>query len=233
MDEPYTDTALSPIRKLIASRMTEATQTIPHFRLVAHAEVGALLELRAELHRRKPDIKVSVNDLMIKACAAALIDHPAVNIQWVENGIRSYRAADISVVVATEGGLSTPIIRGAESKSIWDIAREAKELASRAAKGTLKIDEIVGGSFSISNLGMYGIDHFDAIINAPQCAILAIGAAKPTVLVADGGTTRIGTVMSLTLSADHRAIDGATAADFVSALRQRIEQPGHLLPAGA
>lgn len=230
MDEPYTITALSPIRKIIASRMVEATRTIPHFRLVANFEVDALLDVRTELRRRKPHINLTLNDLLVKACATALMDSPAINIQWSESGIRHFRAADISVVTAIEGGLTTPIVRNADSKSIWDLSREIRELTARASTNGLKMEEIVGGSFSLSNLGMYGIDNFDAIINPPQCAILAIGAARQRVLVTEERKQRVASVMTVTLSVDHRAIDGATGANFMSALRERIEQPAHLLP---
>jgi pyruvate dehydrogenase E2 component (dihydrolipoamide acetyltransferase) len=230
MNDAYTVTALSPIRKIIAARMAEAKRTIPHFRLTIDTEVDALLELRKELREHKPDADISLNDLLIKACATALMDVPAINVQWADTVLHQYRAADISVVTAVEGGLSTPIVRSAESKSIWEISREVKELSARAAHNALKMDEIAGGSFSISNLGMYGIRQFDAIINAPQCAILAVGSAKPRVVVSQKRETRIRTVLTVTLSADHRAIDGATGAVFLSALRQRLEQPGHLRP---
>jgi len=221
---------LSPLRQIIAARMREAKRQIPHFRLVANIEVDALMDLRAQLRARNPNIRLSLNDLLIKATARALMDCPAVNIQWANDGIHQYRTADISVVTAVEGGLSTPIVRNAESKSIWEIAGEVKELTSRAAKNTLRMNEIAGGSFSISNLGMHGIDQFDAIINPPQCAILAIGAAKPRVVVSPHHQMRVATVLTATLSCDHRAIDGATGAKFLSALRQRIELPEHLCP---
>lgn len=227
----YKVTPLSPIRKIIAARMTEAKRTIPHFRLTADMEVDALLALRKELQARNPEEKLSLNDVLIKACATALMDTPAVNIQWAEGQIHQYRTADISVVTAFEGSLATPVIRRADSKTVWEISREVKELTARAAKNALKLDEIFGGSFSVSNLGMYGVDQFDAIINSPQCAILAIGCAKQQVVVSADRETNIATVMRVTLSVDHRALDGATAAAFLSALRRRVEQPGHWLPA--
>jgi pyruvate dehydrogenase E2 component (dihydrolipoamide acetyltransferase) len=231
MAEPYTVIPLSPLRKVIAARMTEAKRTIPHFRLTCDLEMDALMGLRKALRERDPDTHPSLNDFLIKACATALMDTPALNIQWVEGQVHQYRTADISVVTALEGGLSTPIIRSANSKTIWEISREVKELAARAAKNALKMDEVFGGSFSISNLGMYDVDQFDAIINPPQCAILAIGSAKPRVVVSPEREMRIATVMRVTLSADHRAIDGATAAAFLSALRHRLKQPEHVLPA--
>jgi pyruvate dehydrogenase E2 component (dihydrolipoamide acetyltransferase) len=233
MLEAYSVRALSPIRKIIAARMTEAKRTIPHFRLVADIELDALIDVRQELQKFDTEVKLSLNDLLIKACASALMDAPAINIQWVEGEIHQYSAADISVVTALEDGLSTPIIRSADSKSIWEISREVKALAARAAKNTLKMDEVFGGTFSVSNLGMYGVDQFDAIINPPQCAILAVGRAKPRVLVSPERETRVATVLRVTLSADHRAVDGATAAGFISALRRRIEQPEHFIPRDA
>jgi pyruvate dehydrogenase E2 component (dihydrolipoamide acetyltransferase) len=234
MAEAYTVVALSPIRKVIAARMSEANRTIPHFRLSTDLELDALLALRKDLQMHRPDANLSLNDLLIKVCATALMDAPAINIQWAEKEIHQYGSADISVVTALAGGgLSTPIIRSADSKSIWEISREMKELASRAAKHALKVEEIAGGSFSLSNLGMYGIDQFDAIINPPQCAILAVGAAKPRMVVLPERKTRIATLLRVTLSVDHRAIDGATGAAFLSALRHRVEQPEHLRPAQA
>jgi pyruvate dehydrogenase E2 component (dihydrolipoamide acetyltransferase) len=227
MDEAYKVTALSPLRKIIAARMTEAKHTIPHFRLSADIELDALMELRKELRGRHPDISLSLNDLLIKACASALMDTPGVNVQWAEKAIHEYRDADVSIVTSVEGGLSTPIIRRANSKSVWEISREVKELAARAANNALRMDEILGGSFSISNLGMYGVDQFDAIINPPQCAILAVGAAKPRVVVSPEREMRIAIALRVTLSCDHRAIDGATGAKFLSALRDRLEKPGY------
>jgi pyruvate dehydrogenase E2 component (dihydrolipoamide acetyltransferase) len=230
MSDSYTVTTLTPVRKLIAERMTETKRAIPHFRLVADIEVDALLSLRADLRQRNPHVAPSLNDLLIKACAAALMDVPTVNLQWADEEIRQYRTADISVVTAVEGGLSTPIIRSAESKSIWAIVRELRTLVARAANRALKTHEIFGGSFSVSNLGMYGVDQFDAIINAPQCAILAIGAAKAQMLVAHDSKPRMATVLRATLSCDHRAIDGVTGARFLAALRQHVQQVEHLRP---
>jgi pyruvate dehydrogenase E2 component (dihydrolipoamide acetyltransferase) len=228
MDEAYSVVALSPMRKIIAARMVEAKRTIPHFRLVTDIEVDALLELRKDLKERQPEHHLSLNDFLIKACAASLMEVPTINIQWAETGVRQYRSADISVVMAIEGGLATPIVRSANLKSIWDISRDVKDFATRAARNALKMDEVVGGSFSVSNLGMYGIEQFDAIINPPQCAILAIGSAKPRVIVSSDREMRIATIMTVTLAVDHRAIDGPAGASFLSVLRQKLEQPAHL-----
>jgi pyruvate dehydrogenase E2 component (dihydrolipoamide acetyltransferase) len=230
MDEPYTVAALSPLRKVIAARMADATRTIPHFRLTVDVEFDALLQLRKQLVARQPAIEPSLNDMLIKACATALTDAPAVNIQWAEGEIRQYRSADIAVVTAIDGGIATPIVRSADVKSIWQIAAEVADLRARATRKALRIDEIAGGSFSISNLGMYGVDQFDAIVNPPQCAILAIGAAKPQVLASPQLEMRIARVARMTLSLDHRAIDGATGAAFLATLRRHIEHPEHLQP---
>jgi pyruvate dehydrogenase E2 component (dihydrolipoamide acetyltransferase) len=208
--------------------MTEAKSTIPHFRLVSEIEVDALLELRTELCACDPTPKISLNDLLIKACATALIDVPQLNIQWVDTEIRQFVDADISVATAVVDGLLTPIIFGANRKSVREISREVRELASRARQNTLKMSEIAGGSFSISNLGMFGVRQFDAIVNSPQCAILAIGAARPSVVVTQDRAIRIATVLCATLSVDHRAIDGATAARFCAVLKACIEKPDWL-----
>jgi pyruvate dehydrogenase E2 component (dihydrolipoamide acetyltransferase) len=223
--EEYISVVLTPLRKAIAARMVEATRTIPHFRVVADLEADSLIALRRELRTRRADTDLSLNDLLIKACAAALMDVPALNIQWSDDSIRQYPHADISIVTAVAGGLSTPIVRSVESKNVWAIAREVRELAQRAARKTLRIDEVAGGSFSISNLGMYGVEQFDAIINPPQCAILAVGRAAPRVLVTAAREMRVATVMRVSLSADHRAIDGTAAAAFLAALKMRVEQP--------
>jgi pyruvate dehydrogenase E2 component (dihydrolipoamide acetyltransferase) len=228
MGEAYTVMPLSPIRKVIAARMIEANQTVPHFRLCADIEIDALLGLRAELRDHRPDEKLSLNDFLIKGCAAALMDTPAINIQWVDGAIHRYHTADISVITALEDGISTPILRRAECKSIWEISREVKELTGRAARSLLTVDEVFGGSFSISNLGMYGVDQFDAIINPPQCAILAVGVAKPRLVASPSGETATATVVRVTLSLDHRALDGAIGAAFLSTLRTGLEHPDEL-----
>lgn len=230
MDETYTVLPLSPVRKVIAARMSEAAR-IPHFRLATDVEMDALLALRPQLQARHPQVRLSLNDLLVKACATALMDAPAVNIQWVEGEIRLYRVADIAVVTAVAGGLSAPIVRSAETKTCWEIARELADLTARAGRSALKMHEILGGSFSVSNLGMFGIDAFDAIVNPPQCAILALGRARARQVVSADGAPRIATLLRATLSVDHRALDGVTAAGFLSALRQRIEHPEHLLAA--
>lgn len=229
MAESYTVIPLSPLRKVIAARMTDAKQTIPHFRLVADIEVDALLALRELLNEAHPEAKVSINDCLIKACAWALVEHPAINVQFVNDEIHRYHEPNISVVIAVPDGLSTPVIRHAHRKPVRHIAAEVKALAARAAAGRLRMDELLGGSFTISNLGAYDVDQFDAIINPPQCAILAVGRAKRRILAGEGDDMRIATVLRVTLSLDHRAIDGVTGAAFLRSLRRVVEQPQKLL----
>jgi pyruvate dehydrogenase E2 component (dihydrolipoyllysine-residue acetyltransferase) len=216
------------MRRAIAARMSEAKRSIPHFRLVADIQIDELLAQRKELLEKKPDRALSLNDLLIKACAQALSDVPDVNVQWAEKELHRFHAADIAVVTAVKGGLTTPILRAADSKSIWQIAAELKELTARAARNELRMEEIVGGSFSISNLGMYAVDQFDAIINPPQCAILAVGQGKPRCVALRDSSMGIPTIARVTLSVDHRAIDGVVAAQFLSALKARIETPSDL-----
>jgi pyruvate dehydrogenase E2 component (dihydrolipoamide acetyltransferase) len=228
MVESYTVLPLSPIRRVIAARMSDANSSIPHYRLSVDIELDACLYLLEKLQLRYPDSRLSINDVLIKACAIVLTEVPVVNVHWVDNSIHQFRAAHIAVVVALNaGGMAAPVIRYADSKTIIEISREVKELSARAKSNTLKMNEITGGSFSISNLGMYGIDQFDAIINAPQCAMLAVGSAKPRHVVTVDRRINIATVMRLTLSLDHRAIDGASGALFMSALRNRLEKPGN------
>lgn len=214
---------LSPLRRVIAARMVEAKQTIPHFRVHATIETGALQSLRETL-RAKGECP-SMNAFVVKACACALTDVRELNIQWDEQAIRHFDDADISIVTAVPGGLTTPILRQANRKSIWEIAEEAKELAARALRQDLKMSEIFGGTFSVSNLGMFGAEQFDAIINPPQCAILAVGGLQQRYLPDEADQPRLTSVIICTLSVDHRAIDGATAASFMCSLRGRLEEP--------
>ena len=224
----YKTIPLTPLRKIIAARMTEAKQNIPHYCVSMDIEMDPLLALRKRVNADNPNIKMSVNDFVIKACANTLMDHPEINSQLIDDEIHQYYQADISVVVSVEGGLSTPVLRNANTKTVQQIAAEVRTLATRAANGQLKMNEILGGSFSISNLGMYGIDQFDAIINPPQCAILAVASAKPKPMVKNGALG-ISTVMRVQLSLDHRAIDGAAGSEFLSALCDQLENPIGLL----
>ncbi|RVD39498.1 MAG: 2-oxo acid dehydrogenase subunit E2 [Mesorhizobium sp.] len=228
MSNSFTEVALSPLRKAIAARMTLAKQTVPHFRMVAHIEADKLMRWRSELNGHHPNEKVSLNDCLVKAVAVSLVKHPSINCQMADNTIRQYHSADISIVIAVKGGLSTPVVRSAETKSVIEIAAETKDFVDRATRKSLKLSEISGGSFSISNLGGYGIEQFDAIINVPQCAILAVGSAVPRVVVDSSGNTRTATMMTFTLSVDHRAIDGAEASKFLLELRNVIGNPESL-----
>ncbi|WP_245303339.1 2-oxo acid dehydrogenase subunit E2 [Mesorhizobium loti] len=208
--------------------MTYANQTIPHFRLVANIEVDALLRWRAAINEANPVAKISVNDCFIKAVAVSLIDTPALNAQMTETAIHRFHSADISVVIAVEGGLATPVVRGADVKSVVSISAEVRDFAERAGRNALKMSEISGGSFSISNLGGYGVEQFDAIINPPQCAILAIGSASPRVVADRSGKTQIATMLTCTLSVDHRAVDGVEASKFLQSLRGAVSDPDRL-----
>jgi pyruvate dehydrogenase E2 component (dihydrolipoamide acetyltransferase) len=217
---------MSPMRKAIARQLTLAKSTIPHFYLRNSARVDALLAIRKHA-RQSSAAAPSLNDYFVRAVALALIEVPDVNIQVHDDAIHRFTHADISVAVATDKGLITPIVRAADTKSTLDIATETRELTERARAGKLRAEEIQGGSFTLSNLGMLGIDQFDAIINPPQGAILAIGAALPQP-IAENDTWVIGTAVNLALSCDHRAIDGAVGATFMAALRKLIEMPERL-----
>ncbi|GMG88392.1 2-oxo acid dehydrogenase subunit E2 [Biformimicrobium ophioploci] len=223
----YSEVALSGMRKTIAARLSESKQTIPHYRVSVDIEIDSLLAQRKYMNAELGH-SLSVNDFIIKACAGALQRVPAVNVQYTGDAIRQFEQADISMAVAIDGGLITPVIRNAGNKSLSQISSEAKDLAKRAQTGKLTVDEFQGGSFTISNLGMYGVDQFDAIINSPQAAILAVGAGKEKPVVRDGEITAA-TVMRVSMSSDHRAIDGAVAAQFLQALKGFLENPASML----
>ncbi|MBS0219771.1 MAG: pyruvate dehydrogenase complex dihydrolipoamide acetyltransferase [Proteobacteria bacterium] len=218
------------VRKVIARRMLESKQTVPHFYLTVEFEIDALLAARQAINEvaRKRDAKVSVNDMMIKACAKALRDHPECNASWTEEEMIQYGAVDISVAVATDRGLITPIVRNADMKGVAQISIEMKDLAARAKTGKLKLDEFQGGGFTISNLGMFGIKEFAAIINPPQAMILAVGAGEERVVVRKGEMV-VRHMMSCTLAVDHRVVDGAMGAQFLQTLRAYVEQPAAML----
>jgi pyruvate dehydrogenase E2 component (dihydrolipoamide acetyltransferase) len=213
----------TPMRRAIARRLSESKATIPHFYLAAEPVVDELLALRKRVNETSA-VKVSVNDLVIAAVAAAFSDVPEANVTWSDEGLVSYRSVDISIAVATEGGLVTPVLRGVERMKLSAIARESADLARRARDRRLLQHELEGGTFAISNLGMYGTPEFSAIINPPQSGILAVGAARQQPVVADGAVVPA-TVMRCTLSVDHRAIDGALAARWLAALTARLENP--------
>jgi len=223
----YREMKLDGMRKTIAARLTESKQSIPHYRASMDIEIDSLLQQRQYMNAELGH-SLSVNDFVIKGCASALSRVPEVNVQFAGDSIRQFEQVDIAMAVAIEGGLITPVIRDAGNKGLPQISAEASDLAHRAQSGTLGIDEFQGGTFSISNLGMYGVDEFDAIINPPQAAILAVAAGqKKPVVRGDGLVTA--TVMRVTLSSDHRVIDGAVAARFLQALKGFLENPASML----
>jgi pyruvate dehydrogenase E2 component (dihydrolipoamide acetyltransferase) len=218
---------LTGMRKAIARRLTESKSTVPHFYLTTECKVDALLNMREQINQYSP-VRVSVNDLVVKAVAMAFIDVPDANVTWGDTVLLKHGSVDISVAVSTEGGLVTPVVRNTEHKSISAISAEIKELVAKANSKQLRQEDLEGGSFAISNLGMYGTVEFSAILNPPQSGILAVGAAIEQPVVVDGQLT-IAKVMRCTLSADHRAVDGALAAQWLAAFTKRIENPVSLL----
>ena len=215
----------SNIRKVIAKRLVEAKETIPHFYLTVECEIDALLKAREQINTRAQGAyKLSVNDFIIKACGLALTHVPEANASWIDDQIYQYKSADVAVAVAIEGGLITPVIRQAETKGLVEISKEMKDLAVRAREGKLKPQEFQGGTFSLSNLGMYGVKEFSAIINPPQGCILAVGAGEERPVV-KGGLLTSATLMTCTLSVDHRVVDGAVGAHFLKAFKELIENP--------
>jgi pyruvate dehydrogenase E2 component (dihydrolipoamide acetyltransferase) len=222
------DVPLTPMRRAIARRVTESTSTVPHFFLVADCRVDELLDLRRRVNEASP-VRISVNDFVLKACAGAFTDVPEANSTWGDTVIHRHRTVDIAVAVTIEGGLVTPVVREVERLSLSQVASTVADLAERARSGRLRQDELEGGSFSVSNLGMFGTTEFSAIINPPHAGILAVGAARKVPVVDDDGALAAGTVMTVTLSADHRVLDGALAAQWLAAFVKRIEQPLSML----
>jgi len=224
---PFEEIPHSSMRKVIASRLTESKQTVPHFYVTMDINLDELLALRSQINERAAKTggaKISVNDFIIRACAIALENVPEANVSWTDNAMRQYSRADVSVAVATPAGLITPIVRDAAGKSLGKISGEMKELAAKARDGKLKPEEYQGGTFSISNLGMFGVKEFSAIINPPQSMILAVGTSEQRPIVKDGAIS-ISTMMTVTLSCDHRCIDGALGAKFISELKNVLEDP--------
>lgn len=220
---------LSSMRRIIAQRLQLAKQTIPHFYLTVECQIDALLDLRKRLNDKADGAyKLSVNDLVIKICGMALRKVPAANASYTDQGIKLYKSADVAVAVAIDGGLITPIVRDAANKGLEAISIAMKDLAARAREGKLKPEEFQGGSFSISNLGMYGITQFDAVINPPQGAILAIGAGEQRPVVRNGALA-VATMMTCTLSCDHRVVDGAVGAEFLKVFKAMVEEPMSML----
>ena len=222
----YQDAPASTMRKVIAQRLQEAKREVPHFYLTIDCAVDAVLETRAQLNERSDAYKLSVNDFVIRAAALALRKVPAANASWVDGALRQYSSADVSVAVAIEDGLVTPVVRNADAKGLAEISAEVKELAGRARAKPMGLapEEYQGGTFSVSNLGMYGIQEFAAIINPPQSMILAVGSAEQRPVVKDGALA-VATMMSCTLSVDHRVVDGALGAQFLQAFKGLIEDP--------
>ena len=228
IESAFESDVLIGMRKTIAARLQSSKQTAPHFRVQIDAEMDALLAVRKQINAANSAAKVSVNDFMVKACAAALMQVPAINVQFDGEQVKYFKDADISVAVAVDDGLITPIVSSANHKGLIAISEEVRDLATRAKINRLKPSEFLGGSFCISNLGMFGIKQFDAIINPPQGAILAVGAGEQRPVIKEGQLS-IATVVSLTLSSDHRIIDGAVAAKFMSILKGYLEQPATML----
>ena len=230
---PHTLLPNSTMRKVIARRLSESKQTVPHFYVSMDIEIDALLKLRAELNAKSPKdgagaFKLSVNDLVIKAAGVTLRRIPKVNASWTEDNIVLYDEVDISVAVSIPDGLITPIIRRADQKGLSAISNEMKDLAARAKSGKLKPEEFQGGGFSISNMGMYGVSSFSAIINPPQAGILAVSAGQQRPVVKDGALA-IATVMTCTLSVDHRVVDGALGAEWMAEFKRIMEDPLSLM----
>jgi pyruvate dehydrogenase E2 component (dihydrolipoyllysine-residue acetyltransferase) len=221
---PHTERPLTAMRRVIARRLVESKQTVPHFYLTVDCEIDALLRVRAELNAKSDAHRISVNDFMIRSAALALRRVPAANASWSDEAIILWDTVDIAVAVALEDGLITPIVKQADRKGLAAIANETKDLAARARAGKLKLEEFQGGTFSISNLGMYGVRDFAAVINPPHGGILAVGAGEQRPVVKDG-TLAIANVMSCTLSCDHRAVDGAVGARFLAAFKKLVEDP--------
>ncbi|MDX5349498.1 MAG: 2-oxo acid dehydrogenase subunit E2, partial [Paracoccaceae bacterium] len=226
-DRQYEEVPLDGMRRTIAARLTEAKQTIPHFYLRRDVKLDALMAFREQLNKQLEGrgLKLSVNDFIIKACAMALQAVPAANAVWAGDRMLRLKPSDVAVAVAVDGGLFTPVLRDADKKSLSALSAEMKDLAARAKTKKLAPHEYQGGSFAISNLGMMGIENFDAVINPPHGSILAVGAGvKKPVVLADG-TIGVATVMSMTLSVDHRVIDGALGAEFLKAVIEALENP--------
>lgn len=216
------------MRKAIARRLTESKTTVPHFYVTAHCRVDALLAMRQEANIGSQR-KISVNDFVLAATARALVAVPAANAIWNGDSIRRFDHVDLALAVAVENGLVTPVLRGVDTLRLGEIAEAVADLAERARAGRIQQRELEGGSFSVSNLGMYGVDEFSAILNPPQAGILAVSAAKKRPVVGDDGNLAVATVMTVTLSADHRVIDGAVVTEWMKAFVDLIEHPIGLL----
>lgn len=228
VDAMFEEIPHSSVRRVIAQRLTEAKQQIPHFYLSIDVYLDPLLTLRAEANKARGENKLSVNDFIVKAVALAMRQVPSVNASWTETTVKRWSSVDVSVAVATPTGLVTPIVRNADAKTVSAISSEVKELAGRAKEGRLKPAEFQGGGFTISNLGMYGVQEFAAIINPPQACILAVGVGEQRPMVRDGALA-IGTLMCCTLSVDHRVVDGAIGSEFLQSFKRLMENPLSIL----
>ena len=230
-DRHFEEIALDGMRTVIANRLTEAKQTIPHFYLRRSVSLDKLLMIRAEMNDGLADkgIKISVNDFIIKASSLALQDIPKANVVWAHDRILQMKSSDVAVAVSVEGGLYTPVLFDSENKSISSLSSEIKVLASKARDKKLSPREYQGGSFAISNLGMMGVENFDAVINPPHGSILAVGAGTKKPIVMEDGNISVATIMSMTLSVDHRAIDGALGAEFLARIAYYLENPVNML----
>ncbi|HEX8888746.1 MAG TPA: pyruvate dehydrogenase complex dihydrolipoamide acetyltransferase [Pyrinomonadaceae bacterium] len=221
---PYRDEPTSVMRQTIARRLVTSIGPVPHFFLTTEIEMDRVVEMRRSVNELDPELKISINDVIVKVAAAALIQHPQVNASFQDRNVRYYERADIGVAVAIEDGLITPVIRAADQKPLSQIASEVRELAERARSRKLLPEEYTGATFSISNLGMLGIDEFTAVINPPEAAILAVGAVTPKAVVRDGQVV-VRQMMRVTMSCDHRVIDGATGARFLQTFKRLLENP--------
>lgn len=224
----YHEEPMSEMRKTIARRLVTSIGPVPHFFLTSEIEMDRAVELRRNVNELDPELKISINDIIIKVAAAALLQHPQVNASFQERSIRFYEHADIGVAVAIEDGLITPVVRSADQKSLSEIAREVRDLAERARNRRLRPEEYTGATFSVSNLGMFGIDEFTAVINPPEGAILAVGAASAKPVVRNNEIV-VRQMMRVTMSCDHRVIDGATGAKFLQTFKKFLENPLYLL----
>ena len=226
-DREFEEVKLDGMRKTIAARLTEAKQTIPHFYLRRDIRLDALLKFRSQLNKQLEarGVKLSVNDFIIKAVANALQAVPEANAVWAGDRVLSLKPSDVAVAVAIEGGLFTPVLRDADMKSLSALSVEMKDLAARARDRKLAPHEYQGGAFAVSNLGMFGIDNFDAIVNPPHAGILAVGAGVKKPVVGEDGELAVATVMSVTMSVDHRVIDGALGANLLNAIVDNLENP--------
>jgi pyruvate dehydrogenase E2 component (dihydrolipoamide acetyltransferase) len=220
---------LSAMRRVVARRLVESMRSTPHFYLTIRVDAEQLVGFRAELNRqlqaRGDDLKVSVNDLVVKACAVLLGANPELNVSWGGDRLLVHRRVHVGIAVAVEGGLVVPVVRDADQKRLTQVAREARELIGRARAGGLAAEELAGGTFTVSNLGMFGVDQFTAVINPPEAAILAVGAVQAEPVATAAGGVEVHQVLRLTLSIDHRALDGATGAGFLQQLKQALEHP--------